>query len=241
MFQFSTLMKSITSVIICTTIYNAIKYGRVIDMWDQSVLSWIVFGVGVTILSISYDTAELFCPFNFEHSMYYKNIPLSSPRLDRLVVYGCCYLFPVTLCFSFNCLYSWRSHQHARSLHVGSITAVARQLLMYPIVLGIAICPLFLFVFLTILTGHEVRPLLYIGAIIVSSVGTANAFVFFRIVHANRNSWRQNSNFVTDTKHTSTHSMAATFLTPNHSELSSINATQNGSSELSDLLYEVGD
>jgi len=239
MFQFSTLMKSVMSVVICTTIYNAIRFGRVIDLWDQSILSWIVFGISATVLSISFDTAQLFCPFNFEHSLYFKNIPINSPQVDRLVVYGCCYLFPISVSFVFNCLYSFRSHQRARILRVSSIASVAQQLLMYPIALGFAICPLFIFIFLTIFAGHEVRPLLYIGAVIVSSVGTANSYVFFRIVRTSNTTWRQSSQFQEDTKNSSTNPLARRFLSPPSSEVTSAFATTDNS-EMSDLISEEG-
>ena len=73
-----------------------------------------------------------------------------------------------------------------------SISTVSRQLKMYPIAVGLCMLPLCGFLLIAIVFGKEVKILLYVGAILVSSIGTFNAIVFFKVIVSNPSSAFEN-------------------------------------------------
>ena len=134
------------------------------------------------ILSCCFNTATLFCKFNKQNELYLHNVDSSDSVYLPLIGYFLFYLVPLTACWIAAALYSFQSSVYANLLAADSITAVARQLRLYPAMLAVCMFPLSAFFVVVLLTGEEVPWLLFMGAILTSSSGTINAVAYLTII-----------------------------------------------------------
>jgi hypothetical protein len=133
-------------------------------------------------LSVSFNTATMFCPFNKHHELYHPNLTHNSPVLKHLVCYILCYLFPLLMCVISTLWYTIRSMYTAYRKSDRAIYQVAQQLRLYPLMLAICMSPIVSYFISVIITGEESHPLLFLGAILASSSGIINGWVYFHIV-----------------------------------------------------------
>ena len=185
-FQISTLLQSFTAVIICTTIYHTIKDGRALKWYNYRMLIWFLIPILSFILSSSLGTAFLFCPFNYQHNLYYPNLSQTNSRhFQHFIGYICFYLFPMCFSWLLSAYYSYITSKYASEHFTNKITVIAYQLRLYPIFLALCMFPISTFFFLVIIIDQEIHPLLFIGAILVSSTGTINGIVYLTVVRNN--------------------------------------------------------
>ena len=96
LFQLGTFMQSIISVWMCAIIFYAIRFGTVLAWGNPKIYRWAIVSFLCLLLSIPFDTAALFCPFDENHSLSYHRLSKSSRDFNRLIVY-CCYMLPFQL------------------------------------------------------------------------------------------------------------------------------------------------
>jgi hypothetical protein len=181
-FQFGTMNEAFTAVVICNVIYQTIRHGRAPTWKNKSTMIW--FGVAnlCFLVSCSFNTARIFCPFNRQHELAVSNLTKNSFVFVPLMGYFVFYLLPIAVCWAFTAFYSFQSSVYADLLAANSITTVARQLRLYPVMLAVCMFPLSTFFLIVVITGEEVHPLLYVGALLTSSSGAINAVAFLTIV-----------------------------------------------------------
>lgn len=182
-FQISTLLQSYIAVIICTTIYHTIKDGKALRWYNYRMIIWFLIPILSFILSCILGTAKLFCPFNYQHNLYYPNLTISnSVHFQHFLGYIFLYLFPMSFSWLLSAYYSYITSKYASEHFTNKIAIVAYQLRLYPIVLALCMFPISSFFFLVIIIDKEIHPLLFIGAILASSTGTINGVVYLTIV-----------------------------------------------------------
>lgn len=182
LFQIGSLGQGIISVIICTTISQAIQFGKVPTWKHKGIIAWVLLLPVCIIFSISFNTATMFCPFNKHHELYHPNISRSAPILPHLISYILSYLFPLLLCVLFTLWHTVRSMYIAYRKSDKAIFHVARQLRLYPAMLVLCMSPIVSYFITIIVTGKDYHPLLFIGAILASSSGMINGAVYFTII-----------------------------------------------------------
>ena len=182
LFQIGSLGQGIISIIICTTISQAIQYGTVPSWHHKRIYVWIIFFPICILFSILFNTGTMFCPFNENNELYHPNITSNSSILSHLIAYILCYLFPLLLCCVFTVYYTIRSTYSAYSKSNKALYQVISQLRLYPIMLTICISPIASYFITIIVTGYDCHQLLFIGAILASSSGLINGLVYFFII-----------------------------------------------------------
>lgn len=182
LFQIGSLGQGIISVIICTTIAQAIESGKVPSWNSKKIYFWILLFPICLSFSIGFNTATMFCPFNRQHELYHPNITSSAPILPHLIAYILAYLFPLLLCCIFTIYYTIRSMYTARHKSDKAVYQVVQQLRLYPIMLTLCISPIASYFIAIIITGYDCHPLLFVGAILASSSGMINGLVYFMII-----------------------------------------------------------
>jgi hypothetical protein len=182
MFQLGSFGQGITAVIICTTISKAIQFGKVPTWKNKEIIPWVLSLPICLTLSVSFNTATMFCPFNKHHELYHPNLTHNSPVLKHLVCYILCYLFPLLMCVISTLWYTIRSMYTAYRKSDRAIYQVAQQLRLYPLMLAICMSPIVSYFISVIITGEESHPLLFLGAILASSSGIINGWVYFHII-----------------------------------------------------------
>jgi hypothetical protein len=182
MFQIGSLGQGITAVIVCRTIAKAIQFGKVPTWNSQWIIPWVLSLPMCITLSASFNTATMFCPFNEHHEIYQKNITRDSSVFRSLICYSLCYLFPLFMCVISTLWYTIRSMYTAYRKSDRAIYQVAQQLRLYPLMLAICMSPIASYFLSVIITGEENHPLLFIGAILASSSGIINGWVYFIII-----------------------------------------------------------
>jgi hypothetical protein len=118
LFQFSTLMESSLALVICSTIHYTIKAGRAPPWYHRKIILWLFLPVLSLISSSVIGTAQLFCPFNDHHDLYYPNLTSDSSsssvrNLRRFIGYVCCYLCPMALSWFSSAYYSYSTSRYA--------------------------------------------------------------------------------------------------------------------------------
>lgn len=180
LFQFGSLGQAIIGVIVCTIISYAIHSGGAVLTWNNKLIfPWIILFIFCNIISISFHTATLFCPFN--HDVYIQNLK-ENKLLDKFIVYVFTFLIPLFLCFITTTFHTINSIYYAGRMNGNIITLVAKQLRWYPFMLIICTFPLSFFFFLLVVTGHENHILRIIGALSACSSGTMNGIVYYTII-----------------------------------------------------------
>lgn len=182
LFQIGSLGQGIISVIICTTISQAIQYGRVPSWTHKKIIYWIILFPICIIFSIVFNTATMFCPFNKQHELYHTKLTSDAPIIPHLITYVLAYLFPLLLCCLFTIYYTIISMHSAYHKSDKAIYQVVQQLRLYPIMLTICISPIASYFITIIVAKYDCHPLLFIGAILASSSGLINGLVYFMII-----------------------------------------------------------
>lgn len=184
LFQFGSLGQAIIGVIVCTIISYAIHSGGAILTWNNKLIfPWIILLITCNIISICFNTAELFCPFN--QDVYYPNLSENN-LVNNFIVYLFSFLIPLFLCFITTTFHTFSSIYYAERMNGNIITLVAKQLRWYPLMLIICTFPLSFFFFLLVTTGHENHILRIIGAISACSSGSMNGIVYYTIIGKSR-------------------------------------------------------
>jgi hypothetical protein len=142
LFQIGTLGQGLTSVIICTTIFQAIRFGTVPNWQHKNILSWIIFGPICIILSASLNTAVIFCPFNEDKDFSHSNLSSTRKSFNHVIAYLCVYVFPMSVCFLCTVIYTALSTYFASRIASSKVNTVASQLRFYPYMLSICMFPL---------------------------------------------------------------------------------------------------
>lgn len=180
LFQFGSLGQAIIGVIVCTIISYAIQSGGVILLWNNLlILPWVILLPICNIISICFDTADLFCPFN--QNVYYPNLKQNN-LAHKFIVYTLSFLIPLFLCLLTTTIHTVNSIYYAQRMNGNTISLVAKQLRWYPLMLVVCTFPLSFFFFLLVTTGHENHVLRIIGAICSCSSGTMNGIVYYTII-----------------------------------------------------------
>jgi hypothetical protein len=183
LFQISTLYQGFIAIIICSTIFYTIRYGKTPPINSHQTLMWIIIPLFFVAFSCGFKTASIFCPFNRQHELYFPNLQTSGPRRPCLG-YFLFYLLPMSSSWGFTLYYSIKSWYHANRLATDSISMVASQLRLYPLTLAICMFPISAFFLIVIFAGKEIHPILFVGAILASSTGTVNGIAYLLITRA---------------------------------------------------------
>ncbi len=168
-------------MIICGTIYHAIKYGTLITWNNRVIISWLCIGIICLILSITFNSAKIFCPFNNGDSeLKTLNWNGESPEFVALLAYCTCYMTPMCISLLLISLYSLLAGIYGKRISTNAINTVTQQIQLYPIITALAILPIGCFFVLTATFGKEVRHLFQVGGLLCSSSGTVVGMVYLR-------------------------------------------------------------
>lgn len=185
MLQIGALLKTVTAVIICKTIYHVIHSGMILNLQNYRVAILYISATVCIIISISLNTAAIMCPFD-RSGLKYTNLfseDGSSHDFTSLLGYIFCFFCPLILSLMFTSYYAIYSSSHARKIAIDSITTVATSLRWYPIVIAVMMLPLSTYLFIVICTGREIRILGLIGAMCSCCSGIVNGVVYILIIN----------------------------------------------------------
>ncbi len=112
LFQWAVLSKMFIILMISNSIFRAIKHGH-LWTWRNNFfcIYCALFVFGCAILSISFQTVELFCPFNEDNELYYKNWSNDTHIHIRysIIAVFCFYITPLGIALNLSCFYSFQS------------------------------------------------------------------------------------------------------------------------------------
>lgn len=182
-FQLAVLLKAATIVIVCVTIYYAIVCGLILDISSRQVMIWYFSMIIFWIISVSCNTAKLFCPFNYHHELSVEELNRNSFDFAPLISYVVTFLFPLTVCFIITSYFTIKSQLHAQKLAAHSINAVASSLRVYPVILAVCMYPISAFLIIVIVADKEIHSLLFISAILACSSGTVNGVLYMTLIN----------------------------------------------------------
>lgn len=172
LFQSAVLSKMFIVLMIANSLFQAIKYG-ILSTWQNDVfyLYCAVFVFVCIILSVSFQTAELFCPFNNDQYLYYKNWANETHIPKSLIAVFCCFFMPLCIALIGVCFFTTQSVYISRHRNNHMLNNILFRLGLYPIFLVICVFPILGFLVYVIVLGRENNPLRHTGLLLVSSSG----------------------------------------------------------------------
>lgn len=142
------------------------------------------------VVSISCNTAQLFCPFleNGSELKYLKEP--TSKRFISIFAYNLFFLFPAAISFLFIIIYSILTSCYTSGLSSNALKHVTQQLHLYPIVTTVSLLPISLYFTIAVTTGIEVNYLGKLSAVMISSNGSMIGSVYlYNITPISMPSW----------------------------------------------------
>ena len=181
MFQFGGLGKSFLCVVIAGCVQFALKFGRN-SMRGAIMFGWYSICGILVIISICLRTADIFCPFDTDHELYYVNYSTGSRHFTSLVGYFCVFILPIFICFMLNIAAIAVSLRGARKFNIPKVQEIVYKLRIVPVLFFLCMVPIVTFFLVTVFAGIRVRALLQFGGASLMSCGwiLAALFVAFR-------------------------------------------------------------
>jgi hypothetical protein len=178
MFQFGCLGTSFLCVVIAGCVQFALILGRS-SIRGTIMLGWYSLCVVLLIISISLRTADIFCPFDTDHELYYVNYNTESRHFTSIIGYFCVFILPIFICFVLNIAAIMISIRGARKFNIPKVQEIVYKLRIVPVLFFLCMVPIVTFFLVTVFAGIRVRALLQFGGASLMSCGWMFAVIYF--------------------------------------------------------------
>jgi hypothetical protein len=178
MYQFGGLGKAFHCVVITGCVQFALKFGRN-SMRSSVLLGWYSLCGILVVISICLRTADIFCPFDTDHELYYVKYDTSSQHFKSIVGYFCVIILPAFACFALNIVAIVIALTGTRKFNIPKVQEVVYKLRIVPILFFVCMVPIAAFFLVTVFAGVRVRALLQFGGASMMSCGWIFAALFF--------------------------------------------------------------
>lgn len=193
LFQIGTMNQGIVAILMSKSVFYTIRYGKLLRWTSAPVLSWILFASLLTILSIAFRTAKLFCPFDGDNEFPIRKMGRSNEMIVPFVAYWLVYITPCILSIITTLYYYLQSAHYALQTRDTGVIRVARQLRMLPVALSVCILPLFTWLVFVMFTHFQNRVMLAFAAMLASSSGSINAIFYHHYLANSETAFRESS------------------------------------------------